>query len=43
VQYNQATIAGGVVSAPTISYQSGVMSNLPGVEANINNALRTQC
>ncbi len=43
VQYNQATIAGGIVTAPTISYQAGVMSNLPGVEANINNVLRTQC
>ena len=27
VQYNQATIAGGIVTAPTISYQAGVMSN----------------
>jgi MSHA pilin protein MshA len=43
VQYNQATIAGGIVTAPTLSYQSGVMSNLPGVEAAIDAALRTQC
>ncbi len=41
VQYNQATIAGGIVTAPTISYQSGVMN--VANEANINNTLRTQC
>jgi MSHA pilin protein MshA len=43
VQYNAATVAGGVVTPPTISYQSGVMSNAAGVETTINNALRTQC
>ena len=41
VQYNQATIAGGIVTAPTISYQSGVMN--VANEANINSTLRTQC
>jgi MSHA pilin protein MshA len=41
VQYNQATLAGGVVTPPTISYQSGVMT--PGTEVAINAALRTQC
>jgi MSHA pilin protein MshA len=41
VQYNQATIAGGVVNPPTVSYQSGVMN--AANEANINTQLRTQC
>ena len=41
VQYNQAVLAGGVVTPPTISYQSGVMSS--ATEAAINTALRTQC
>ena len=27
VQYNQATIASGVVTAPTLSYQAGVITN----------------
>ena len=41
VQYNQATIAGGVITPPTISYQAGVMSST--TEAAIATALRTQC
>ena len=41
VQYNQATIAAGVVTAPTVQYQAGVMN--PTNEAAINTALRTQC
>ena len=41
VRYNQATIAGGVVTPPTLSYQSGTMS--AANEATINAALRTQC
>jgi MSHA pilin protein MshA len=41
VQYNQATIAGGVVTPPTISFQAGVMNATN--ETNINNTLRTQC
>ena len=41
VQYNQATIAGGVVTPPTISFQAGTMTS--ATEAAINTALRTQC
>jgi MSHA pilin protein MshA len=42
VQYNQAVQgANGVVTPPTISYQSGVMT--PGTEVAINAALRNQC
>jgi len=41
VQYNQATLAGGVVTPPTLSYQAGVMN--AANEAAINTALRTQC
>ncbi len=41
VQYNQATIAGGMVTPPTLSFQSGVMN--AANETTINNALRTQC
>jgi MSHA pilin protein MshA len=41
VRYNQATIAGGVVTPPTLSYQAGTMS--AANETTINNALRTQC
>jgi MSHA pilin protein MshA len=41
VQYQQATIAGGVVTPPTLRYQAGVMSSAN--EAAINTALRTQC
>ena len=41
VQYNQATIAGGVITPPTISFQSGTMTG--ATEAAINTALRTQC
>jgi MSHA pilin protein MshA len=41
VQYNQATIAAGVVTPPTLTYHNIVMS--AGQEANINADLRTQC
>ena len=41
VQYNQATIAGGVVTPPTLTYHNIVMS--PGTETSINSDLRTQC
>jgi len=41
VQYNPATVAGGVVTPPTISYNGGVMS--AGTEAAINADLRVQC
>jgi MSHA pilin protein MshA len=41
IRYNQATIAGGIVTPPTISYQSGIMT--PATEVAINNTLRTQC
>ena len=41
VQYNQATLAGGVVTPPSIQYQAGVMT--AATEAAINTALRTQC
>lgn len=41
VQYNAATLAGGVVTPPTIQYQAGVMNSAN--EAAINTALRTQC
>jgi MSHA pilin protein MshA len=42
VQYNQATAAGGVVTPPTISYQSGRITDAAS-ERNVNDALRTQC
>jgi MSHA pilin protein MshA len=41
VQYNPATVAGGVVTPPTISYNAGVMS--AATEAAINADLRVQC
>jgi hypothetical protein len=41
VQYNPATVAGGVVTPPTISYNGGVMS--AGTENAINADLRVQC
>jgi MSHA pilin protein MshA len=41
VQYNPATVAGGVVTPPTISYNGGVMS--AGTETAINADLRVQC
>jgi MSHA pilin protein MshA len=41
VRYNQATLAGGVVTPPTLQYQAGVMN--AANEAAINTALRTQC
>lgn len=42
IQYNQATIAAGVVTPPTVSYQSGTITNT-ATETTVNNALRTQC
>lgn len=42
VQYNQATVTGGVVNPPTVSYQSGTITS-PATETTVNNALRTQC
>ncbi len=42
VQYNQATNAGGVITPPSISYQSGTITNA-ATETTVNNALRTQC
>jgi MSHA pilin protein MshA len=41
VTYNPATVAGGVITPPTLSYQAGVMN--AANEAAINTALRTQC
>lgn len=41
VQYDQATIAGGVVTPPTLTYNNIVMNQAN--EANINADLRTQC
>ena len=41
VQYNPATIAAGVVTPPTLSYDNIVMS--PAQENNINTDLRVQC
>jgi MSHA pilin protein MshA len=42
VQYNQATVAAGVVTPPRVSYQSGTITNA-ATETTVNNALRTQC
>jgi MSHA pilin protein MshA len=42
VQYNQASIAAGVVTPPSVSYQSGTITNT-ATETSVNNALRTQC
>ena len=42
VQYNQATVAAGVVTPPRISFQSGTITNT-ATETTVNNALRTQC
>jgi MSHA pilin protein MshA len=42
VQYNQATVAAGVITPPTISYQSGTIIN-QATETAVNAALRTQC
>jgi MSHA pilin protein MshA len=42
VQYNQATVAAGVVTPPRISYQSGFITTA-ATETTVNNALRTQC
>ena len=42
VQYNQATVAGGVVSAPFLTYQAGRITNA-ATETTVNNTLRTQC
>jgi MSHA pilin protein MshA len=41
VQYNQATIAGGVVTPPTLTYNNRVMT--PANENTINADLRIQC
>jgi MSHA pilin protein MshA len=41
VQYNPATVANGVVTPPTLSYNGVVMS--AAQENNINNDLRVQC
>ena len=41
VQYNQATIAAGVVTPPTLTYNNTVMS--VATENTINADLRTQC
>jgi MSHA pilin protein MshA len=42
VMYNQATVAAGVVSPPTISYQAGTIID-QATENTVNTALRTQC
>jgi MSHA pilin protein MshA len=42
VQYNQATVTGGVVRPPSISYQSGTIIDA-ATEQTVNNRLRTQC
>ena len=42
VQYNAATVVGGVIQPPTISYQSGTIIDA-ATETTVNNALRTQC
>lgn len=42
VQYNQATVTGGVVNAPFLTYQSGRIIDV-ATENTVNNALRTQC
>jgi MSHA pilin protein MshA len=42
VQYNAATIMDGVVQPPTISYAAGTIIDAT-TEANVNDALRTQC
>jgi MSHA pilin protein MshA len=42
VQYNQATVTGGVVNPPFISYQSGRITDAAS-ENTVNAALRTQC
>jgi len=42
VQYNNATLAADVVSPPTISYQSGTITDQAS-EQSVNAVLRTQC
>jgi MSHA pilin protein MshA len=42
VQYNQATAAGGVITPPSLSYQSGTITSA-ATETVVNTALRTQC
>jgi MSHA pilin protein MshA len=42
VQYNDASSAADVVSPPTISYQSGTITD-QATEQSVNAALRTQC
>jgi MSHA pilin protein MshA len=41
VRYNQATIAAGVITPPTLTYHNIVMS--AGTEASINTDLHAQC
>ena len=41
VRYNAATVAGGVVTPPTVSYRLGAIT--PANEAAINADLRVQC
>lgn len=42
VQYDNATVAGEAVSPPTISYQSGTITD-QATEQSVNAALRVQC
>lgn len=42
VQYNQATVVGGVVQPPRITYQAGEITDAAS-ETAVNTALRTQC
>jgi MSHA pilin protein MshA len=42
VQYNQATVAAGVVTAPRVTYQSGAITD-SNSENTVNTNLRTQC
>ena len=43
VQYNQATHRRWIVTAPTISYQAGVIDQRRAPKRPINTTLRTQC
>jgi MSHA pilin protein MshA len=42
VQYNQATLAGGVVTPPRLTYQAGAITNA-ATEASVTATLRNQC
>jgi MSHA pilin protein MshA len=42
VQYNQATVAGGVITPPRLTYQAGQITNA-ATEASITSTLRGQC